>query len=202
MNAGRSSLSDSLYRMYCLHVVPRRPVGRLQRLTQKVLGRPGSGLQRLFKHIGHREESDIRHYQQELLSNDALKHRYCYYVQKGCIPKKYDSWEHRFGNLCEKPGANVSWQYALIRELKPDRIIETGAAEGSGTSIMLAALHANNHGELISIDLAAEKGRYSMNWSLPQDERAGFLIPDEYRDRWELRVGDAKDLLVPALREK
>ena len=105
-------------------------------------------------------------------------------------------------NLNQAPGATLVWIYALIRELKPDRIIETGTAAGSSASIVLAALHANNCGELVSIDLPAEKGKRGMGWSLPEGEQAGFLIPDEYRRRWDLRVGDAKDLRVPAFREK
>lgn len=202
MSTRQSSLSDAIYHICCRHIARRRPFGRVQRLAQKVLGRPGSSLQRLFHHIGHKEISDIRSYQQELLANDTLKERYDYYVRKGYISQKYDSWEARFGNLNQVPGATLAWFYALIRELKPDRIIETGTAAGSSTSIMLAALHANNCGELVSIDLPAEKGKRGMGWSLPEGEQAGFLIPDEYRRRWNLRVGDAKDLLVPAFREK
>lgn len=41
-----------------------------------------------------------------------------------------------------------------------------------------------------------------MDWSLPEGQKAGLLIPEEYKKYWELRIGDAKDLLVNALREK
>jgi hypothetical protein len=41
-----------------------------------------------------------------------------------------------------------------------------------------------------------------MDWTLPKGEKPGLLIPHQYKNRWELRIGDSKDLLAPALQEE
>lgn len=80
------------------------------------------------------------------------------------------------------PGGSVwrvegQWLYALIRALRPDRVIEIGTAAGCSAAHMLAALNANGHGTLHSYDILAN---------------AGFAIPDSVsRERWRFTAADA-----------
>lgn len=84
--------------------------------------------------------------------------------------------------------------YAFLRELRPDIVVETGTCSGSISSMIVAALHNNGRGRLISIDLPPSRGKMPTIDGL-RDEDVGFLIPPEYRGSWELRVGDARELL-------
>ena len=174
---------------------------RIKRGIHEAVCPPGAALKSLLKHISRKTELKLGIYQEELLKNSVLKEIYLSAVNKGWVPKKCDSYEDRFNNLF-RSSANISWFYALIRELKPKRVVETGTAAGGTTSMILAALEANNSGKLISIDLPSEKGKNTMNWSLPERQKAGFLVPEQYKHRWELRTGDSKDLLVECLREE
>ena len=61
-------------------------------------------------------------------------------------------------------------------------------------------MHKNNNGRLISIDIPSQAGKLTMETNLASKE-VGKLIPDVYRDRWELHLGDAKELLPKLLLE-
>jgi predicted O-methyltransferase YrrM len=105
--------------------------------------------------------------------------------------------------------------YALVRLLRPKMIVETGTASGFSTAYMLAALHRNDVGRLISIDLPFTLddtgGLRSLvdgtsidvhdSSPVPQGREPGWAVPDEFRGRWELRLGDARELLPAALAE-
>jgi predicted O-methyltransferase YrrM len=105
--------------------------------------------------------------------------------------------------------------YALVRALRPATIIETGTASGISTSYLLGALHRNGFGRLISIDLPFEAGgpgellpivagtSIAMDDSspVPPGKDPGWAVPAELRGRWDLRLGDARELLPEALAE-
>jgi predicted O-methyltransferase YrrM len=99
----------------------------------------------------------------------------------------YKDWNQRVTSF---PG-NVAIYYALVRELKPDLIVETGTATGSMTSYILAALNRNQNGRLISLDLPPVSGKLTMDLSLPQEE-VGYWIPNAYKERWTYLPGDSK----------
>jgi predicted O-methyltransferase YrrM len=87
--------------------------------------------------------------------------------------------------------------YLLARLAKPRRIVETGVASGVTTAFLLQALHDNRDGNLISIDLPnADPGAI-----IPPGRRIGWIIPEFLQDRWDLRIGDAKELLPATLAE-
>jgi hypothetical protein len=65
-------------------------------------------------------------------------------------------------------GRRAGW-YAIVRALRPARVVETGTHDGLGSTAILAALERNGSGELISID--------------PQPG-TGWLVPDHLRGRW------------------
>jgi predicted O-methyltransferase YrrM len=82
----------------------------------------------------------------------------------------------------------VALQYALVRALKPEIILETGVASGVSSSYLLLALKANGKGILHSIEIADTR-------FLPQGRQNGWIIPDWLRERWKLHVGDARNIL-------
>jgi hypothetical protein len=65
--------------------------------------------------------------------------------------------------------------YLLVRLLRPARVLETGVANGHSASFVLAALAANGHGELHSVDVQPE---------------VGTLLTERDRRRWHLHVLD------------
>jgi len=96
--------------------------------------------------------------------------------------------------------ALAGFYYAFVRETRPGCIVETGTAAGALTSLMVAALAANAHGVVRSIDLPSREGVLTMDSTVAPDQ-AGFLIPREFREHWEYLPGDAKLLLPRVLVE-
>jgi predicted O-methyltransferase YrrM len=105
--------------------------------------------------------------------------------------------------------------YGLVRGLKPATIIETGTANGISTTYLLAALQRNGSGRLISIDLPFQAGEglefrplvpgtridiYDSS-PVPAGKESGWAVPDELRGPWDIRLGDARELLPAALSE-
>ncbi len=68
-------------------------------------------------------------------------------------------------------------QYAAIRAVAPGIVVETGVANGVSSAHLLLALARNNKGHA-----------------------NGWVVPEWLRDRWTLRIGDAKTLLPEVLR--
>ena len=130
-------------------------------------------------------------YRKELRANRLLKTHYEAMAQKHDLPKFAD-WEE-FINLI--PG-QIAMFYATIRETEPAVVVETGTATGSISAILLAAMKANGKGTLISIDLPPVEGDLTMDITVDESQ-VGFFIPQEYRDIWDYRKGDAK-VLVPS----
>jgi predicted O-methyltransferase YrrM len=135
------------------------------------------------------------YYKKEILDNIPLRQAYEKAINDKKIPQKHKRYELRFNN-----SANVVNYYALIRETKPDIVVETGTATGSMTAWVLSALEANGKGELISIDIPPKAGELTMAISIGTDD-IGFLIPHEYRHRWKYIVGDAKVQLPKVMAE-
>jgi hypothetical protein len=90
------------------------------------------------------------------------------------------------------------WLYACVRARKPQRIIETGVASGVSSAVILTALARNGSGRLYSIDLP--NNDTNRNYDVPGNE-PGWVVPDALRDRWDLRIGPAQQLLPDLLDE-
>jgi predicted O-methyltransferase YrrM len=86
----------------------------------------------------------------------------------------------------------VLLQYAVVRAQKPDRILETGVANGVSSAYLLLALRRNERGELHSIDVG--DGSF-----VPCGQSTGWIIPDWLRPRWTLHLGDARECLPGVL---
>jgi predicted O-methyltransferase YrrM len=83
--------------------------------------------------------------------------------------------------------------YVTIKLLEPDIVVETGVWGGVSSWTMLHAMNEIGKGRLISIDLPTPNTEL-----LPE---VGYLVPDNLRDRWELRIGPAGKLLPAVLDE-
>lgn len=88
----------------------------------------------------------------------------------------------------------VLLQYAAIRAFAPDVVVETGVASGVSSSYLLLALQKNGRGTLYSIELGDE--RY-----LPPGKPPGWVVPEQLKSRWDLRIGDSRELLPTLLEE-
>jgi len=97
--------------------------------------------------------------------------------------------------------------YSVIREYKPEVLVETGVGAGGTSMFILKALHANNEGKLYSIDLPGfDRNFYptigkGYNIHVPNGWEPGWLVPSELKSRWVLTLGDSK-LELPILLDK
>lgn len=100
--------------------------------------------------------------------------------------------------------------YALVRRLRPDRMLETGVCNGLSSAVILRAMQANGAGRLSSVDLpefSGERGGAQAFWSgkggavVPAGLAPGWLVPQELRSRWDLHLGRSASLLPPLLDE-
>lgn len=110
-----------------------------------------------------------------------------------------------FGGM---PISTAAGLYALVRELRPSVLVETGVCNGVSTAVILAALERNGAGMLYSIDLpeftdtvypedAFWKGKKGA--AVPKHRQPGWVIPDRLRERWRLILGRSQDRLPPLL---
>lgn len=88
-------------------------------------------------------------------------------------------------------GALLDVVGAIVRLARPGVVVETGVALGFSSATILAALEANGHGRLHSIDLPAPQ------WD--PDREVGELVPAALRHRWTLELGRSQRLLPRAL---
>ena len=110
------------------------------------------------------------------------------------------------------PIENVDWYglqrillYCLVRELKPEVVVETGVYYGGNSVFILGALAKNNRGKLISIDYPQNKMDVTAlglrhPWvgetEVYTDKyEPGFIIPESLKARFELIIGDSTAIL-------
>jgi Methyltransferase domain len=86
----------------------------------------------------------------------------------------------------------VLYQYAAVRAFKPDCVVETGIANGVSSAYLLLGLCKNGNGCLHSIGLADPS-------FLPQGKQPGWLVPQWLRGRWQIHLGDAREVLPRVL---
>ena len=102
--------------------------------------------------------------------------------------------------------------YALVRKHRPETIIETGVCNGMSSLCILLALEENDAGHLYSIDypyradesLAEFRAETFDDYggaAIPADKDPGWIIPEELRDRWTLRLGKSQRKLPELVTE-
>jgi len=138
------------------------------------------------------------------------------------FPNRYELYD---GNrqICER-------YFAYIRKHKPEIVVESGVHNGVSTLLVLFALSLNGSGTLYSVSHPDEskharpqtfdefKGEYNFSevtpaargrpscaepgsYGVPENKEIGWIVPDEYRDRWEHHVGDPVTVLPSLLEE-
>ncbi len=95
--------------------------------------------------------------------------------------------------------------YWLVRQLKPKTIVQTGVCNGLSSAFMMLGLIKNGQeGRLHVIDLPPIFDSKNSAWTIkgtvygvviPEGKSSGWIVPDAYRDRFDVRTGDAKELL-------
>lgn len=87
---------------------------------------------------------------------------------------------------------NSSLLYGLIREKKPEVVIETGVCNGMSSAVILKALDDNGEGKLYSIDLPVKAGSIEGRTGavLPPEKESGWVVPKGLRQCWELKLGN------------
>jgi Methyltransferase domain len=123
--------------------------------------------------------------------------------------------DSRFGPALTKSfqeiGESFLWNqdhfflYSLIRLIKPRSIVETGVFDGVFSACILQGMHENAQqdgvdGLLASIDLPAyqpisDSTSQMVRTNLPPGCQPGWLIPAYLRARWQLHLGDSRELL-------
>lgn len=84
--------------------------------------------------------------------------------------------------------------YLLTRLLKPEKVIETGVANGESSTFILQALEDNGRGQLYSIDLPPPLGYEFLDgrqYYISKGKEIGWLIPSGLRHRWHLIIGNS-----------
>ena len=103
-----------------------------------------------------------------------------------------------------------SFMYSVIRKIRPKTCIETGTFDGRSTAAILNALHMNfqEHGvdgHLTSIDLPAYTPVLNSTveirdrTTLPPGCEPGWTIPEYLKGRWDIELGDSKEILPKVL---
>jgi predicted O-methyltransferase YrrM len=95
--------------------------------------------------------------------------------------------------------------YWLVRKLNPKVIVQTGVCNGLSAAFMVLGLVKNgSEGKLHAIDLPPVFNSQDPGWTvkgkvygvvIPEGKSSGWIVPDAYRDRFEVWSGDAKELL-------
>jgi predicted O-methyltransferase YrrM len=95
--------------------------------------------------------------------------------------------------------------YWLVRKLKPTTIVQTGVCNGLSSAFMMLGLVKNGpEGRLHAIDLPPVFNPADQAWTvkdkvygvvIPEGMSSGWMIPDAYRDRFEVWTGGARALL-------
>jgi Methyltransferase domain len=108
----------------------------------------------------------------------------------------FRKWDQSFGRGPRAAAWEFrnNWQwcdylYRMIRRYRPRVAVETGVFLGRSSTAILAAMHRNGVGHLISMDLPVAMTA----------RETGTLVPPELKDRWELRFGDSHALLPEVL---
>ena len=127
-------------------------------------------------------QTELKHKLQNLRDNDD--------IPINSNAEEVDLW------FSDTPGGvsfrGVSILYAVIRDRKPNHVVETGVRNGNSSLASLLALEENGSGTLHSIDLPGGSVE-------PLNNEVGWIIPNRYKNDWDLRLGKSQELL-PKLR--
>ncbi len=90
--------------------------------------------------------------------------------------------------------------YTLVREVRPNIMMETGVLHGMTSAFVLEAMEMNARGKLISVDLPSSHdsgpaNSDGINAVLPQHQKSGWLVSKRLAPRWQLELGSSLEVL-------
>lgn len=103
--------------------------------------------------------------------------------------------------------------YSVVSKHEPSNIVETGVCNGVSSLVILSALDENQTGNLCSIDYPMyaneplpefRKTAYPDGHAfsaIPADREPGWIIPEDLKQRWDLRIGKSQRKLPMLLSE-
>lgn len=102
--------------------------------------------------------------------------------------------------------------YMLVRQHRPDIVVETGVSRGLSSAYILCAMQENGKGKLYSIDLPPQVAATTRQEDQPiayilsdgqthQNYEVGYLVPEYLKDRWNLILEDAREALPRVMEE-
>jgi len=84
-------------------------------------------------------------------------------------------------------------QYAIVRALEPELVVETGVANGVSSSYLLLAMEKNRKGHLHSVEV-------DTSHVLLEGRDPGWIVPESLRLRWTIHMGRSESILPNLLR--
>lgn len=116
------------------------------------------------------------------------------------VPAVLDGiWTHHIYDVKEQ------LLYAIVRTLRPERVVETGVWVGWSSRAILSAMFDNRKGTLVSIDLPTiGQGHQNADgkWDpthVSESSETGKEVPEYLRQRWKLVLGPSTELLPTSL---
>lgn len=169
------------------------------------------------RHLG-RETSRRDTFVEDCFSSRESYESYCREFDASRAREIWDESEDVYQDLTGKStlssvGLDLGRDYyALVREHEPDEIVETGVCNGLSSFCILLALDENDEGTLHSVDYpyyfdeSLEEFRDETfseygGAAIPPEKEPGWVVPDDLRDRWELRIGKSQRELPKMVQE-
>lgn len=175
-------------RLVWFHV---RQVRAAERMVAALSGAERQAVRRVLHEIAHDRAflGDFLHLHHALAGREPRGHQFMFLSYQGGSPY--------FHQLV---------QYALVRLMQPQIVVETGGTPGNSSAFILRAMERNGCGTLHTIDLppsgALDATRGHGGWiheGLPVGKGSGWAVPEYLRPRHRQHLGDAKDLLPQVL---
>lgn len=136
------------------------------------------------------------------------------FERKLFVEKYMEELESKYGAFYRPGWVNLDdalFLYWVVRTMKPKVIVQTGVCNGLSSAFMMLALAKNGpDGTLHVVDMPPVFDSSDDAWkikekvygvTIPEGKTSGWLVPDAYRDRFEVLSGDAKELLPPLLKK-
>jgi predicted O-methyltransferase YrrM len=143
-----------------------------------------------------------------LAEASSVPHAHQVFERRAFVERYVSGLEREYGAHYVPGWVNLDdalFLYWLVRQAKPRTIVQTGVCNGLSAAFMMLALVKNGpEGRLRVIDLPPVFDPADPAWTvagtvygviIPEGKTSGWLVPDAYRDRFDVRNGDAKDLL-------
>jgi predicted O-methyltransferase YrrM len=93
--------------------------------------------------------------------------------------------------------------YLIIRDFRPEIVVETGVWWGTSSLFMLQAMEDFRSGSLYSVDLPNASYALSASDShadiIPSETDTGSMVPSDLRRRWQLTLGKSQEKLPSLL---